>query len=53
LCEIIAEAYPLALKRATLEAFEGQYDEQELGQQVDRARIVRKALGLVVALQNG
>ena len=53
LSEIITEAYQPALELAALEAFEGQYDEQELNQKVDRAAIERKALELIVAYQEG
>jgi len=45
--EIIAEAYQPALERAALEAFEGRYDDQELGQQVNREKIEQKALELI------
>ncbi len=45
--EIIAQAYQPALERAALEAFEGRYDDQELGQQVNREKIERKALELI------
>jgi len=53
LCEILTEAYQPALERAALEAFEGRYDEVELGQKVDRATIEQKALELIVAHQEG
>ncbi|MBI1923361.1 DUF29 family protein [Candidatus Poribacteria bacterium] len=45
--EIIAEAYQPALERAALEVFEGHYDDQELGQQVNREKIEQKALELI------
>jgi hypothetical protein len=53
LSEIIAEAYQPALEHAALETFEGQYDERELGQKVDRTAIERKALELIAAYQEG
>jgi hypothetical protein len=53
LCEVLTEAYQPALERATLEAFEGCYDEVELGQKVDRATSEQKALELIVAHQEG
>ncbi len=45
--ETIADAYIDALKRASLEAFEGQYSEQALGEMVDRAAIEAQALALI------
>ncbi len=45
--EIISEAYPLALARAALEAFEGQYSEHALGEMVDQAAIEAQALALI------
>lgn len=51
--EIIADAYQPALERASLEAFEGRYDDQELDQKVDRAAIEQKALQLIVTHQEG
>lgn len=47
--ETINEAYPLALARAALEAFEGQYSEQTLGEMVDQAAIEAQALALITA----
>jgi len=45
--ETISDAYPLALGRAALEAFEGLYREEELGAMVDRAAIEEQAYQLV------
>jgi Domain of unknown function DUF29 len=53
LCEIITEVYQPALERASLETFEGRYDDQELGQKVHRAAIEEKALSLLRAHQAG
>jgi Domain of unknown function DUF29 len=53
LCEVLAEAYQPALERAALEAFEGRYDDVELGQKVDRATIEQKALQLIIVHQEG
>lgn len=50
--EVIAEAYPTALKRAALEAFEGQYAERELRQMVERAVIEEKAWQLITTFKN-
>jgi hypothetical protein len=46
---IISDAYQPALERAALEAFEGRYDDQELGQKVDRAILEHKAFSLIAA----
>lgn len=43
MCEVIAEAYPDACKRAVLEAFEGQYTEAQLEAMVDREQIQQEA----------
>lgn len=42
--DLIAEAYQPALERAALEAFEGLYDHEELGQKVERDTLEREAL---------
>lgn len=42
--EIITEAYPVALKNAAQEAFEGAYEDEQLAQLVDRVQIEQKAL---------
>ena len=47
--EIIAEAYPVALKNVAQEAFEGAYEEEQLGQLVDRLQMEQKALELILA----
>lgn len=49
---VIGEAYPMALDRASLEAFEGRYDERELGHMVDRAAIQQKAYDLIAGFQS-
>ena len=46
--EIIGEAYETALEKAALEAFEGQYDEIQLGQKVDKAMVLSQALQLIM-----
>jgi len=53
LYEVLTEAYQPALERAALEAFEGRYDDVELGQKVDRAAIEQKALQLITVRQEG
>jgi len=50
--EVIAEAYPVALRRASLEVSEGKYDVRELDQQVDRGMIEQKALALIITFKN-
>jgi hypothetical protein len=45
--EVIAEAYPDALKRATLEAFEGQYTEAQLEGMVNREQIQPEAFAMI------
>jgi Zn-finger nucleic acid-binding protein len=50
---IIADVYQPALERAALETFEGRYDDQELGQKVNRATIEAKASQMVSGLQDG
>src|SRR5215813_4105455 len=47
LCEVLTEAYQPALERTALEAFEGRYDDVELGQKIDRAAIEHKASQLI------
>ncbi len=49
--ETIGEAYQPALERAALEALGGVYDDQKLGQMIDRAAIEQKALELIVEQQ--
>ena len=42
--EVMAEAYPDALKRAALEAFEGQHTETQLEAMIDREQLRQKRL---------
>jgi len=51
LTEIIDERCQRALRRASLEAFEGQFDDAGLSQKIDEALIKQKALGLILAKQ--
>ena len=44
---MIHEAYPLALEAAALEALEGRYEADELGQRVERAGLEEKAFNLI------
>ena len=41
--EILTDAFDTAIKKAALEAFEGQYSEAELEAQIDREEILAKA----------
>nr|VFJ90091.1 MAG: protein of unknown function DUF29 [Candidatus Kentron sp. H]VFJ91404.1 MAG: protein of unknown function DUF29 [Candidatus Kentron sp. H]VFJ98099.1 MAG: protein of unknown function DUF29 [Candidatus Kentron sp. H] len=43
----INEIYPSALRTASLEAFQGRFDEQALAERVDEARIGQKALAAI------
>ncbi len=45
--EIVHEIYPVAMKKASLEAFEGQYSEKELNDMADRDQIERQALSAI------
>ena len=45
---IVDEAYPSALQRAALEAFEGQFNEEEINQKVNETEIKTEALGMIV-----
>ena len=49
--QIVAEAFPTALLRASLEAFEGQYDEIELGAKIDEAQIKSEGIKLILDFQ--
>jgi hypothetical protein len=53
LYDVLTEAYQPALERAALEAFEGRYDDVELGQKVDRVTIEQKASELILGHQEG
>lgn len=46
--EVITEEYPLALKAAALEAFEGQYTDEQLGKRVNQAEIEQQALEMIM-----
>ncbi|MFB2969442.1 DUF29 family protein [Aerosakkonema sp. BLCC-F183] len=47
LVETLQDAYDLALEKAALEAFEGQYETEELGKLVNREAIIKKAMDLI------
>lgn len=46
--ETLQEAYDLALEKAALEAFEGQYQTEELGKLVNQKEIIQKAIDLII-----
>ena len=48
LAEILDEAFPLSLKMAALEAFEGTLSDEQLKSEIDPDRIKAKALGLIL-----
>ena len=47
LIETIDEAFEAAIKRASLEAFEGRHDGDELAQMIDIAKVKQAALDLI------
>ena len=47
LIETIDEAFEAAIKRASLEAFEGRHDGDELSQMINIARVKQAALDLI------
>lgn len=49
--DAINEIYQTALDTASLEAFEGQYDELELGRKIDEKKLKGEALHLILVEQ--
>ena len=49
--EAIAEIFPTALRQASLEAFEGRYDETELSDRIDEPTLKADALRMVLEAQ--
>lgn len=47
--EMIDEAYPLALRKAATEAFEGSFDEKELERLIDVDALMKDALNQLLA----
>ena len=45
--EAVEEAWPLALRQASLEAVEGRYDESELARMIDEKQIKETALEMI------
>ena len=50
--EMIDEVYPLALRKAANEAFEGSFDENELEKLVDVAALKQEALDKLIETRN-
>jgi len=48
--EIIEDAFDTALKKAALEAFEGQYTEQELAQKITANEVKSQALQAIISI---
>ena len=49
LVETLQDAYDLALEKAALEAFEGEYQAEELGKLVKRSEIITQAIDLILS----
>ncbi|PSO49964.1 MAG: hypothetical protein BRC33_04805 [Cyanobacteria bacterium SW_9_44_58] len=49
--EILADAFDTAIKKAALEAFEGQYTETEIAEKINTNAILAKALDYIQAEQ--
>ena len=47
LLEILQEAFELAVKKASLEAFEGQYSEEEIAEKIDKETLMQEALSWI------
>ncbi len=47
--EVIRESWKMALRKASFDAFEGRYDETELGEKVDASQIQKEALQMILA----
>lgn len=50
--EILVDAFDTAIKKASLEAFEGKYSEEELATKIDSEAVVATALDYIKAEQN-
>jgi hypothetical protein len=49
--EAVEDAWPTALVRSSLEAFEGRYDDIELAQKLDEEQVKKEALKLILSAQ--
>lgn len=50
--EVLADAFDTAIKKAALEAFEGQYTEAEIAEKIDSQSILATALDYIKAEEN-
>ncbi|XWK86448.1 MAG: DUF29 family protein [Phormidium sp.] len=48
LLETLEDAYDSALRDAAIEAFEGRYEAEEIGEMVNREEIIKKAINLIL-----
>jgi hypothetical protein len=48
LAETLADAYESALREAALEAFEGQYEAEQLDATIKREKILESAIDLIL-----
>ncbi|MGA9381791.1 MAG: DUF29 family protein [Phormidium sp.] len=48
LLETLEDAYDSALRDAAIEAFEGRYEPEEIGEMVKREEIIKKAMDLIL-----
>ncbi|MDJ0729795.1 MAG: DUF29 family protein [Crocosphaera sp.] len=46
--DTLEDAYDSALRQAALEAFEGNYEAEELAEMVDKTAIIDEAMGLIL-----
>ena len=52
LLETIDDAYESALGEAAIEAFEGSYEAEEIGEMVDREKMIQTAIDLILERNN-
>lgn len=48
LLETLQDAYDSALRDAAIEAFEGRYEAEQIGEMVNREEIIKKAIDLIL-----
>lgn len=48
LLETLQDAYDSALRDAAIEAFEGRYEAEQIGEMVNREEIIKKAMDLIL-----
>ncbi len=49
--QLMVMMYPIALKHAAIETFEGRYEDDELAQMIDQNLIIEQALALITESQ--